>query len=90
MCDNQKNVRDVLDAAMVSTPEEVTDDSPNVPMTSTPVKKTCARKSLCLFTNILNVKMKTEQRCVGSEKSKIRAMKLGNSLWTNKTKQKGH
>ena len=33
--------------------------------------------------------MKTEQRCVGSEKSKIRAMKLGNSLWTNKQNKKG-
>ena len=38
-CDNQQNRMDVLDADMVSTPEEVTYDSPNVPMTSAPVKK---------------------------------------------------
>ena len=32
-CDNQKNLKDVLDAAVVLTPEEVADDSHNVPMT---------------------------------------------------------
>ena len=47
---------------MVSTTEELTDDSPNFPMTSTPVKKPSARKSLCLFTNMLNVKKKTTKR----------------------------
>ena len=43
---------------MVSTPEIFTNDSPISPMTSTPVKKPRARKSLCLFTNILDVKKK--------------------------------
>ena len=43
-CDDQQNLKDILDAAMVSTPEVVTYDSPNVPMTSTPVKKPSARK----------------------------------------------
>ena len=51
----QKNLKDILDAAMVSTPEGVTYNCPNVPMTSTPVKKPSARKSLCLFTNILKI-----------------------------------
>ena len=31
-CDNQQNLNYILDAAMVSTPEEVTDNSPNVTM----------------------------------------------------------
>ena len=52
---------------MVSTPEEVTDESPNVPMTSTPFKNPSASKSLCLFTNILNVKKKAAKRRVGAE-----------------------
>ena len=43
-CDNQQNLKDILDASMLSTPEEVTDDSPNVLMTSTPVKKPSASK----------------------------------------------
>ena len=54
-CDDQQNIKDIIDTAIMSTPEGVTDDSPNVPMTSTPVKKISARKSLSLFTNILNV-----------------------------------
>ena len=65
---------------MVSTLEGVTDNSPNAPMTSTPVKKPSASKSLCLFTNILNVKPKTAKRCIGAEKSKPIAIKFGNSL----------
>ena len=73
---------------MVLTPEEVTYDSPNVPMTSTPVKKRSARKSLCLFTNILNVKNKTIKRRIGAAESKRRAMKVGNSMWTNLKKRK--
>ena len=55
---------------MVSTPELFTYDSPISPMTSTPVNKTSARKSLCLFTNILQVKNKTAARRVGTAKSK--------------------
>ena len=43
-CDDQQNLNDILDAAMVSTPEEVTYGSPNVHMTSMPVKKPSARK----------------------------------------------
>ena len=70
----------ILDAAMVLTPEEVAYDSPNVTITSTPVKKPSARKSLCLFTNICDVKNKTAKRRVGSTKSKRRSTKVVNSL----------
>ena len=48
-CDNQKNLKDVLDAAVVLTPEEVTDDSHNVPMTSTPVKKNQVLGNHCAY-----------------------------------------
>ena len=58
-CDDQQNLKDILYAAMMSTPEGVTDNSPNVHMTSTLVNKPSARKLLCLFTNILDVKQKT-------------------------------
>ena len=75
---------------MVSTPKEIIYDSPSFPMKSTPVKKPSAKKSLCLFTNIFDVKKKTAKRCVGDTKSKRRAMKVGNSMWTNKTRRKGH
>ena len=32
-CDNQQNLKDILDADVVLTPEGVTDKSPNLPMT---------------------------------------------------------
>ena len=41
---------------MVYTPKRFTDNSPISPMTSTPIKKPSARKSLCLFTNIFELK----------------------------------
>ena len=43
---------------MVYTHEGFTDNSPRSPMTPTTVKKPSAKKSLCLFTNILDAKKK--------------------------------
>ena len=37
-CDDQQNLKGILDTDMVLTPEGVTNDSPIVPMTSTAVK----------------------------------------------------
>ena len=59
-------------------------------MPSTPDKKPSARKSLCLFTNILNVKPKKVKCRFVAAKSKRRSMKVGTSLCTKKTKLKGH
>ena len=58
-CDDQQNLKDILEAAILSTPEGLTDNSPNVQMTSSQVNKISAMKSLCLFTNILAVKLAT-------------------------------
>ena len=35
--DDQQNLKDIIDAAILSTPEGITDNSPNVHMTSKPV-----------------------------------------------------
>ena len=67
-CDDQQNLKNILEAAILSTTERFTENSPNVPMPSTPVKKPSARKSLCLFTNILNVQPKISKRCFVAEK----------------------
>ena len=88
-CDYQQNLKDIIDAAILSTPEGFTYNSHNVPMTSTPVKKPSARKSLCLFTNILDIKPKTAKLRIVAARSKRKAMKVGNNLWTKK-KRKGH
>ena len=62
---------------MVSNPEEITDDSPRLPMTQMTIKKPSARKSLRLFTNIFDVKKISDIRHVGAAKSKRRAIKAG-------------
>ena len=88
-CDDQQNLKDILEAALLSTPEVFTANIPNVHMPSTPVKKPSAKKSLCLFTNILDVKPKTSKRRIVAAESKRKSMKVGNSLWTKKNKEKG-
>ena len=89
-CDDQQNLNDIIDADILSTPEGVTDNSPNMHLTSSPVKKPSARKSLCLFTNILDVQPKIEKRRFVAAKSRRKSMKVCNSIWTNKTKRKVH
>ena len=80
-CDNQQNLKDILEAFLLYTPEGFTDNSHNVHMPSTPVKKPSDRKSLCLFTNILDAKPKTAKRCFVAARYRRIDMKVGNSLW---------
>ena len=49
-CDNQQKFKDILEAAIVSTPEEIPDDIPSFPMTQMIFKKPSSRKSLHLLT----------------------------------------
>ena len=56
-------------------------------MTQTTFKKPSARKSLCLFTNIFDIKKRTDIRRVGSEKSKIIAINSECGLWEKKTER---
>ena len=74
---------------MVSTPEELTDNSPIFTMKPIPVKKSSAQKSLCMFTNILDVNKKTAYRQVGATQSKCKAIKYGNTPWAFKQGEKG-
>ena len=75
---------------MVSTPEEVTEVSTSLRITQTKVKKPSAWKSLCLFTNIFDVKKRTAIHRVESAKSERRTIKFGNSPWSKTKKPKGH
>ena len=38
-CDDKQKFKDIFEAAMVSTPLEITDDSPSLPMNQSKVKK---------------------------------------------------
>ena len=86
-CDDQQNLKDIIDYAILSTPEGFTDNSPNVHLTSSPVRKQSARKSLCLFTNILAVKPTTPERRFVAAKSRRKSMKVCNRLWTKKNEK---
>ena len=83
-CDDQQQFKDILEADIVSTPERFTDDSPISPIKSTTVNKPSARKSLCLFPNILDVKKKTATCRVGDAKSKRKKIKYGTTPWALK------
>ena len=76
-CDDQQNLKDIIDYAMVYTPEGAKDNSPNAPMTSTPVKTPSYRKSLCLFTNILDFRKKTAKYHIVAAESKRRVIRVG-------------
>ena len=75
---------------MISNPEGFTDNSPIYPMTSTPVKKPSTIKSLCLFTNILDVKKESAYRWVGAAKYERKEIKYGTIPWSLKQNQKGN
>ena len=76
-CDNQQRFKDIIETAMVSTPEGFNDSSPRSPTSPAPIKKSSAIKSLCLFTKILDVKKKTAILRVGSTKFNSKAIKTG-------------
>ena len=67
-CDNQRQLKYILEATMVSTPEGFTNNSPVSTMTPTQVKKQNEIKLLRILTNTLDVKMKTDIRQVGAAK----------------------
>ena len=79
-CDDQQNLKYIIYAAILSTPEGFKYNIPNVHMTSTPVKKPSARKPLCLFTNVLSVKPTTSKRRFAAAKYRRKSMKVCNSL----------
>ena len=89
-CDNQQQFKYIIEAAIVSTPEGFTDKTPRSPMNPKPVNKPSARKSLCLLTIILDAKRKTAIYRVVSDKSNIKEIKSGTTLWAMKTKRKGN
>ena len=74
---------------MVYTPEVFNDNSTTSPMKKTPFNKPSARKPLCLFTTILDVKKKTAYLRFGAAKSKCKAIEYGTTPWALKPKHKG-
>ena len=57
-------------------------------MASKTVKKPSAKKSLCMFTNNLEVKNKTAYLRVGAAEYNCKAIKFGNKPWAFTTNAK--
>ena len=53
---NHQQFKYIIESTMVSTTYGFADNSIRYPITPTPIKKPSARKSLCLFTNLLDVR----------------------------------
>ena len=79
--DAQQQHKSITESEMVSTPEIFSDNSPISPGTSVPVINPNARKSLHLFTEVLDIKKKTTVRLVGASKSKRKKIRSGSILW---------
>ena len=79
-CDYQQNLKNIIYAAMVSTPEGVIDNIPNAPMTTMSFKKPSASKSLYIFTNILDIKPKKAKRRFVAAKYKRISINVGKNL----------
>ena len=75
---------------MVYTPDIFIDNSPISPGTPMIVKKCIARKSIRLFTEVLDVKNKTAVRRVYAPKLKSEAIIAGNMFWSSIPKRKLH
>ena len=75
---------------MVSTPDRFISKSPISPKPSVTVINHNARKSLHIFTEVLNVKNKTAVDRVGAAKSKQKSIRAGNVLCSSITKRKRH
>ena len=58
-CDDQHQYKEIFEAAMVSTPELFTDNSPIYSEPYVTVKIFNVKKSICLFSETLDVKPKT-------------------------------
>ena len=70
----------IIEAYMVSTPEVLTDKSPLSPGPSVIVKNTSARKSLCQFSEVLDVKQKTAICGLSADKLRFKYIIEGSKL----------
>ena len=78
-CDNQQQFKDILEAAMVSTPKVFTYNIYISLMKPAPVKKPSAQKSLRMCTNILYVNKRIAYRRFLAYQYKHKAIKYGNT-----------
>ena len=87
---NQHHCKAILEAAMISTPEGCINNSSMTPNQYLSTKKPSARKSLCQFSEILDVKHKTTISRSVATKENLKEIKTGNVFWPNVSNFRGH
>ena len=80
-CDDHQQYKEIIEAAMVSTPEVFINNSPISYIQYVTVKKPSAIKPLHKFLEALDVKHKTFVHRLGDAKSKLNSIVSGNTLW---------
>ena len=84
-CEYQYRYKAIIGSALFSITKVCTDNSLMTPNSYVSTKNPSARKSLCQFTETLDVKHKTDVRKVGSSKANIKAIE--NSMCCSQTLQ---
>ena len=89
-CDYQHKYKSILEAAMVSTPDRFTYNSPMSSVPSVPVKQPNAIKSLHHFSETLDIKPKTAVCRLCTAKSNHKEIRTGITLWSSISKRHRH
>ena len=88
--DAQHQYKEIVESAMVSTPEEFTENSPMSSSQSVTMKKTSTIKSLRQFFYILEFKPNTDVRRFCAPKSKCKSIRTGSVLRSSISKRRIH
>ena len=88
-CDDQNNYKEIIEVAMVYTPEGFTENSPISPSQYVTVKNPSAIKSLRQFLDTLEVKPKTYAHIFCGAKSKRKAIRSVSMLCSIIPKMQG-
>ena len=86
----QNQYTDILESAMVSTPEIFTDNISMSPRPYVTFRNPSAWKSLRIFTEVWGVKKKTAVLRVGAVKSKRKSIRELSMLFSTITNRRGH
>ena len=89
-CYGQQKYRAIIESAIVSTPEGLTDNITIDMGTSKHINIPISLNSINQFSEILNVKHKTYFCRLGAAKTKLKANITGSDLWYNILKRKGN
>ena len=89
-CYYKQQYKGILEAEMISTLQGLSDRIKISLSMSVPVKKNTARKALCNFYEVLNVKQKTSVHSLGDEESNIKDIITCHMSWSSIPRSQAH